>query len=129
MTSSNSSVRVMIVEDEPLIAMQLEALTMELGHCVVGAATTMKQAVTIASANPPDLILSDVQLADGSCGIEAVSRIRGERNTPVIFITAYPERLLTGEGPEPIFLISKPFDSEAVKATIGQALFLELGSI
>jgi hypothetical protein len=47
-------------------------------------------------------------------------------SAPVIFITAYPERLLTGERPEPAFLITKPFQPETVKAAIGQALFFHV---
>jgi len=74
-------------------------------------------------AKRPGLVLADVQLADGSSGIDAVSDILGEFDVPVIFITAFPERLLTGERPEPTYLISKPFQPENVKAAISQALF------
>jgi two-component SAPR family response regulator len=71
----------------------------------------------------PDLILTDIQLADDSSGIDAAAAILREFDIPVIFITAYPERLLTGQRPEPTYLISKPFSRDTVKATIGQALF------
>ena len=71
----------------------------------------------------PGLVLADIQLADGSSGIDAVKDILGRFDVPVIFITAFPERLLTGERPEPTFLITKPFQPETVKAAIGQALF------
>ena len=71
------------------------------------------------------MILADIQLADGSSGLEAVNEILTKFDVPVIFITAYPERLLTGARPEPTFLIAKPFQPDTVKATISQALFFD----
>ena len=71
----------------------------------------------------PGLILADIQLADGSSGLDAVNELLRTFEVPVIFITAYPERFLTGERPEPTYLITKPFLPETVQATIGQALF------
>ena len=58
-----------------------------------------------------------------SSGIDAVNEILASFDIPVIFITAYPEKLLTGERPEPTYLIAKPFLPETVQATVGQALF------
>lgn len=94
-----------------------------MGHRITAIAATETEAVIEAKAHKPGLILADVQLADGSSGIDAVERILKEMDVPVIFITAFPERLLTGEKPEPAFLISKPFDPENVKAAVSQALF------
>lgn len=115
---------VLIIEDEPLIAMQLENLVQDLGHTVSGNAATRTDAVRIFNETRPGLILADVQLADGSSGIDAVEDILKGADVPVIFITAYPEKLLTGERPEPTFLVTKPFREETVRATISQALFL-----
>jgi len=114
---------VLIIEDEPIIAADIEALVEEIGHKVDSIAATRTEAVKAAIAQRPGLVLADVQLADGSSGIDAVSDILGEFDVPVIFITAFPERLLTGERPEPTYLISKPFQPENVKAAISQALF------
>ena len=116
---------VMIIEDEPIIAMDLEALVESLGHRVVGVARTEKQAVEMAAAKRPGLILADIQLADGSSGIDAVNNILKSAAVPVVFITAFPERLLTGEKPEPAFLITKPFMPDMVKAVVSQALFFD----
>lgn len=113
----------LIIEDEPVIAADLESLVEELGHEVTGNATTHTEAVAMARANPPGLILCDIQLADNSSGIEAAHEILEELDVPIIFITAFPERLLTGERPEPTYLIPKPFQENTVKAAIGQALF------
>ncbi len=114
---------VLIIEDEPIIAADIEALVRELGHQVLDIAATRKEAAEAASRRQPGLVLADIQLADGSSGIDAVKDILGQFDVPVIFITAFPERLLTGERPEPTFLITKPFQPETVKAAIGQALF------
>ena len=114
---------VLIIEDEPVIAADIEALVKELGHKVLDVASTRKEAVEAVARATPGLVLADIQLADGSSGIDAVKDILGRFDVPVIFITAFPERLLTGERPEPTFLITKPFQPETVKAAIGQALF------
>jgi CheY-like chemotaxis protein len=114
---------VLIIEDETLIAQGLESLVSEMGHRVTGVASTRDQALALAERRAPGLVLADVRLADGSSGIEAAGEIQKTMDVPVIFITAFPERLLTGERPEPVFLVSKPFNDETVKALIGQALF------
>lgn len=115
--------RVLIIEDEPIISMDLEAIVAGLGHTVTAITDTRDTAVKAALADKPNLVLADIQLADGSSGIDAVNDILTAFNVPVIFITAYPERLLTGKRPEPTFLITKPFKEDQVQAAIGQALF------
>jgi CheY-like chemotaxis protein len=114
---------VLIIEDEPIIALDLENLVTELGHEVVGTAATREQAVKEAHLKKPGLILADINLGEGGSGIDAVGEILSSFDIPVIFITAYPEKLLTGERPEPTYLIAKPFLPETVQATVGQALF------
>ena len=114
---------VLIIEDEPVIAADIEALVRDLGHRVLDIAATRGEAREAVARHAPGLVLADIQLADGSSGVDAVKDILGRFDVPVIFITAFPERLLTGERPEPTFLITKPFQPETVKAAIGQALF------
>ncbi len=116
---------VLIIEDEPLIAADIKSLVEQLGHDVTTIARTHGEAVRAAIGRRPGLILSDIQLADGSSGLEAVNDILTSQETPVIFITGYPELLLTGRAPEPAFLITKPFTQDAVKAVISQALFFD----
>ncbi|MDE2560631.1 MAG: response regulator [Sphingomonadales bacterium] len=118
-----SATTVLIIEDEPLISMQLEDLVRTLGHDVCGLAATRSQARDIVAAHTPGLVLADIQLADGSSGLDAVDDILAIASVPVIFITAYPERLLTGDRPEPTYLITKPFQEATVRAAISQALF------
>jgi DNA-directed RNA polymerase specialized sigma24 family protein len=120
---------VLIIEDEALIALDLEALVETLGHKVIGIARTRTEAVTIVRTKPPGLILADIQLADGSSGLDAVNDLLNTFEVPVIFITAYPERFLTGERPEPAFLVSKPYQPATVSALVSQALFFERNAV
>lgn len=120
---------VLIIEDEPIIAMDIETIVRDLGHEVTGVAVTRDEAVAQAVARRPGLVLADIQLADDSSGIDAVKDILEKFSVPVIFITAFPERLLTGERPEPTFLITKPFQRSTVKAAIAQALFFDEATV
>ncbi|MDC0737861.1 response regulator [Cognatishimia sp. SS12] len=116
--------KVMIIEDEAVIAMDLESIVADMGHQVTGVARTETGAMDLARKELPDLILSDIQLADNSSGTDAVGRILKEHgNIPTIFITAFPERLLTGDGLEPTFLISKPYTEDQVRSAVSQAMF------
>jgi CheY-like chemotaxis protein len=119
----DSATGVLIIEDEPLISMQLEDIVRSLGHDVVGTAATRTQAQQVISDQRPGLVLADIQLADGSSGLDAVDDILAFGDLPVIFITAFPERLLTGDRPEPTYLVTKPFQEASVRAAISQALF------
>ena len=120
---------VLIIEDEPIIAMDIESIVRDLGHNVTGVAVTRDEALAQARKSPPGLVLADIQLADDSSGIDAVKDILVEFSVPVIFITAFPERLLTGTRPEPTFLITKPFQRSTVKAAISQALFFDAATV
>ena len=116
--------RILIIEDEPTIAMDLEAMVEDMGHSVSGIATTRDEAVRMGRETKPDLALADIRLADDSSGIDAVNELLVTfPDLPVIFITAFPERLLSGERPEPSFLIAKPFAPPQVLSAISQALF------
>ncbi|WP_343519878.1 response regulator [Sphingomonas sp.] len=126
---SQTRARVLIIEDEPLIAMDLETIVRDQGHEVTGVAVTRDEAVALAMEDRPGLVLADIQLADDSSGIDAVKDILAQFSVPVIFITAFPERLLTGERPEPTFLITKPFQRSTVKAAISQALFFDQSTV
>lgn len=113
-----------IIEDEGVIAMDISNIATEMGHEVLGTARTHDQAVALAKRQPPELILADIQLADNSSGIDAVTEILNSLpDIPVIFITAYPERLLQGDRPEPAFLITKPYSDAQVRSAVSQAMF------
>ncbi len=118
-----SRTAVLVIEDEPIIAFDIAGIVTEMGHRVIGTAATKLEAVTIAEIKRPGLILADIQLDDGSSGIDAVREILDISDVPVIFVTAFPERLLTGQKTEPAFLVSKPFEPDVLKITIAQALY------
>ena len=123
MTASTAG-RVLVIEDEAIIALDIAAILREMGHSVTGIARTRTEAVALAMADKPDLILADIQLAENSSGIDAVNDIlRQFAEIPVIFVTAFPERLLTGKRPEPAFLITKPFSVDQIRSAVSQAMF------
>lgn len=116
--------KVLIIEDEPLIAMDIRNIVQDMGHTVTGIAPTRREALNLGEGAHPDLILADIQLADNSSGIDAVNDLLALLgDVPVVFITAFPDRLLTGEKPEPAFLITKPFTQEQVRSAVSQAIF------
>ena len=121
--------RILIIEDEPIIAMNIEMIVRDLGHDVVAVATTHAEAVEDAQKHQPGLVLADIQLADNSSGIEAVQEILSDVKLPVIFITAFPERLLTGDRPEPAFLLTKPYQPATLRAAISQVLFFDESTV
>ncbi|RED18581.1 putative transcriptional regulatory protein pdtaR [Pontivivens insulae] len=126
---STTRSRVLVIEDEPLIAMDISNIVETLGHEVIAVARTHAEAVEAVGNLRPDLILADIRLADGSSGIEAVDDILsvgGNSDVPVIFITAFPHRLLTGERSEPAYVITKPFEERKLKVLIDQALFFRM---
>jgi CheY-like chemotaxis protein len=123
--ASQIATNILIIEDEALIAMDLQSLVENLGHEVKGIARTRAEAVALAKNKDLGLILADIQLADGSSGLDAVNDLLNTFEVPVIFITAYPERFLTGTRPEPAFLITKPYQPAMVSAVISQALFFD----
>ena len=116
--------RVMVIEDEPLIAMDISDIVEAAGHAVTGVARTFEEAMALGRRERPDLILADIQLADNSSGIDAVTALLQHLgDVPVVFITAFPDRLLTGGKPEPAFLITKPFTADQVRSAVSQAIF------
>lgn len=117
-----ATTRVLIIEDEPVIAMDIAGIVESLGHEVIGVAGRQAEAVELARKHQPGLVLADVQLQDGDSGIVTVQEIMRSMDAPVIFVTGFPERLLTGDRVEPAFIVTKPFDPETLKVAIVQAL-------
>ncbi|MFX0545092.1 response regulator [Roseovarius sp. S1116L3] len=115
---------VLVIEDEAIIAMDLHSIVTSIGHNVTGIGRTRDAAIELGLKKRPDLILADIQLADNSSGIDAVNALLKQiGEIPVIFITAFPERLLTGDKPEPAFVIAKPYTEDQVRSAVGQAMF------
>lgn len=123
--------KVLIIEDEFFIARDLERIVCDLGHAVVGKARTMSDAVQAFESCQPDLVLSDIAIAGDGDGIAAVlSMIQrsGTGQLPAVFISAFPERLVSEKRPQPTFIVGKPFTDEAVRSAVTQLLFFNAGS-
>jgi CheY-like chemotaxis protein/DNA-directed RNA polymerase specialized sigma24 family protein len=115
---------ILIVEDEPIISLDLAGIVEGMGHSVSGIAVTRQEAADAAAESPPDLILADLQLRDGSSGLDAVNDIHTHEQVPVVYITAYSDRLVRTTRAEPVFLVTKPFAAHSIRAAVGQALLL-----
>ena len=120
-----ASIRVLVIEDEAVIALDVAKIVRGAGHQVVGIAATEKAAIDLAEKHSPDLVLADIQLRGQDNGMTAVRQILKSMSVPIIFVTGYPERLLTGQGIEPAFVITKPFDPDLLKTAMAQALNIE----
>ena len=121
---AQTATSVLIIEDEPIIALDLSRIVTAMGHTVTGTADTAASAVMRARNRRPGVVLADIQLRDGSSGVDAAHEILSRIDVPVIFVTAFPERLLTGERMEPVWLVTKPFDPATLRVTISQALLM-----
>ena len=84
--------RIMIVEDERIVARDLAATLVDLGYAVTGMVGTGEEAIVKAKEWQPDLVLMDIRLAGSIDGVEASSRIKSERDTPIIFLTSHSDR-------------------------------------
>ena len=113
---------VLMVEDEPLAAMDLEAFLEKWGYRPIGIARTAAEAVDASISLRPKLIVMDIQLADGSSGIDAANEILKHYRPAIVFITSYPERLLTGNRPEPTYLVTKPWSPDVLQGLLADAV-------
>jgi len=120
--SKRTMANILIIEDDAIIALNNAEIVRDMGHKVTGTAAREDEAIALAKKTSPDLILADIQLADGDNGINAVQEILRNVKAPVIFVTGFPERLLTGKTLEPAFVITKPFEPETLKTAIAHAL-------
>ncbi|CAN5189484.1 response regulator [soil metagenome] len=119
--------RILIVEDEMLVAMELEAILEDLGYVSVGIAPDMPTALELATLKP-DLALVDLNLRDGLTGPEIGRCLSGEHHASVLFITANPRVL--GDGiAGTIGVLTKPTDPEEVTAAVEYALRRKQGDV
>ncbi|MFL6416417.1 MAG: response regulator [Bryobacteraceae bacterium] len=115
--------RILVVEDEPIVQLDLQHRLERMGHTVIGTATTGEEAVAKAIDLKPDLVLMDVSLEGSIDGIEAARRIHAEQDTPVVYVTAYAAtfdeatpRELGGS------FLSKPYRTTELKSAIARIL-------
>ena len=113
--------RILIIEDEALVAMELRFVLEDLGHEVVATAADAKTARTIASENDVDLALVDIHLSDGPTGIDLGRDLGQEMGVTVVFMTANPGMVREGVAGT-IGVLSKPTDERAVQTAVDYAL-------
>ncbi|MES2288525.1 MAG: response regulator [Pseudomonadota bacterium] len=122
------SANILIVEDEMMIAFDMEATLEDLGHVVVGIAPDLETAMSIADEHSIDLALVDMNLRDGQTGPEIGRRLCSRRKCAVLFVTANPREL--GEGiAGAIGVVTKPANPEAVRTAVEYALNVSRGAV
>ena len=121
---SEDSIKILIVEDEQIVAVDIESILQRLGYRVVGAAGCGEEACRMAAESVPDLVLMDVRIDGSMDGIETARRIRQTSDVPVVFLTAYTddETLDRAKEIEPYGYLVKPFAERDLQATIEVAL-------
>lgn len=119
------NIKVLVVEDESIIAQDMISRLKRMGYSSVGPAITGEKAIELASSELPDIILMDISLAGDMDGIEVASRIRAKHNIPVIYVTAFSDdKVLDRAKPTaPYGYLIKPFIEKELRATIETALY------
>ena len=117
--------RILIVEDDQIIAADLRLKVQEMGHEVIGIAISGEEAIGLAERCKPDLVLMDIQLDTAMNGLDAARIIQERTGTPIIFVTAFPSGAVRGESvrisEEGIYL-GKPFSRVQLEAAVAGAL-------
>ena len=127
MTATARPARILIVEDEMLVALEVEAILSDLGHEIVGIAADFDSAIELAD-QPVDLALVDLNLRDGLTGPQIGRRLGERDDVAVLFVTANPRVL--GDGiAGTIGVLTKPADGEAVRAAVDYALGVRTGKV
>lgn len=114
--------RVLVVDDDPLIARHLAGIVAARGAAEVQVAASYDEAVGLASVRRFDLALCDYDLGRGRNGLDVVRVLSAEHDTTCVFVTAYPDEVLSGSDHEPAFVIIKPFRDEVVAAALSYAV-------
>jgi PAS domain S-box-containing protein len=120
-----SDASILIVDDEIIIARELEARLIGMGHRIAGMAASGEEAIAMAEERRPDLVLMDIVLKGEMDGIEAAAEIRRRFQLPILFVTAYTDRTTLDRAKitEPFGYVVKPFSERELEATIEMALY------
>ena len=115
--AADIALRILVVEDEALIALELECLLDDLGHITVGVAGNAAEAIALGRSTAPDVALVDVHLVDGPTGIEVARALSEDRRTTVVFMTANAKRI-PQDFAGAIGVIAKPYSERVVASTL-----------
>ena len=110
-------VKILIVEDEPILATELESIILEMGHDVVGVAASSQAALQLAATSQPDIALVDIHLSNGPTGASAAREIAEVGNATVLFTTSNPERL-PPDFASACGVLTKPYSDTSLKSAI-----------
>jgi CheY-like chemotaxis protein len=117
--------KILIVEDEALVALSVSGLLEDMGHEVCGVAGSVAEAIELGRAHAPDLVLMDVNLQEGGSGIDAAHQLRAFDRPPVVlFVTSYvdSDTRRRMEEAKPFGIVQKPFQEAHLQSTVEQAL-------
>lgn len=131
LTRNLAPLPVLILEDHGLIAQDLSDIIGETGLSVIGTVANEADAKKACRQNWPDIIVSDQMLEGGDTGLQAIERLRADGDFAAIYVTAYPDEVLTGLEDEPAVIVAKPFKPEAIRAALGYTVAASdrLGSV
>jgi DNA-binding response OmpR family regulator len=119
--NTDKPLRILVVEDEILIALELESLLQDAGHDVVGIAACHEDALTIARELSPDLAFVDIHLADGPTGVDVSRRLTGELGVTVLFMTANTKRI-PHDCAGACGVIAKPYTERGVREALAYVM-------
>ncbi len=108
--------RVVIAEDDGLIAMFMEEVLRDAGHDIIGAVASSDAAFHLVDAHRPDLLIADIGLSEGECGCELVRKAAAKYGTPSLFVTGAPEKAERCD--HAIGVLAKPFDDTDLRDSI-----------
>jgi CheY-like chemotaxis protein len=124
--------RVLIVEDEYFVALDIEDALSSVGFTIVGIATTAEEAVKVAEAEKPDVVLMDIRLAGARDGIEAAAEIRNRLGIPSLFATAHSDagtRARGNKAASPLGWLTKPYSGGEVALAVTEAIAKVRGNV
>lgn len=118
--------KILIVEDEYSIAMDIETRLIRMGYEVIGIADSFQEALQIVQSDEPDLILMDIHINGDKNGIESAELLTEICNAPLVFLTAYSEDEIFKKAltVKPAGYLLKPFDEKQLKSTIEVGLMI-----
>jgi CheY-like chemotaxis protein len=119
-----SRTRILVAEDETIVALDIKNCLEDLGYDVLGVTDRADEALKLAAAACPDLVLMDIRLKGEMDGIAAAEQIRRRWGIPIVFLTAFSEEstLQRARAAEPLGYVIKPFDDRELQAVIAKAL-------
>jgi CheY-like chemotaxis protein len=124
--SGGDGLRILVVEDEALIALELQCLLEDLGYVVAGVASSSAEAIELGRATAPDIALVDIHLIDGPTGIEVARMLSLDPRTSVVFMTANDKRI-PADFAGALGVIAKPYSERAVAGALRYVATIRAG--